>query len=316
MTDTILQQLVEEDFGYKKEGHAWGRAEKHSSLVVNEDAQKWFWNSENIGGDALAYLIKIRHYSRDKATELLGIRQKLAVSSMPLDERERTIDNPYEKMVDALWHLGKNNRDYWYHRKLTDKTIDRHRLGFYDGWSIVPLYIGSELINLQCRRDLPEKRIRLWYREEKWRPVLLHAELLSLVDTIFITEGTIDALLLTQEGIPAVAQTSGAVYWSPFWYPYFSRIKSIYYIADNDEAGRKAAARVAKSLGEDRVHIYQFKGKREKYDTGNYFQEGGNAIDFKDMVKGDSKHLFEIGEMNEYRTGFRRGGLSLARKSF
>jgi DNA primase len=313
MTESILVNLVQEDFGLKKEGANWYRAEEHSSLIVNADTGRWFWNSENKGGDALAYLIQIRHYNKAKALEMLGIREKLATGLMPLEEKERPVNAPYEKMVDVLWDLGKTNRDYWYSRKLTDKTIDRYRLGFYDGWNTVPLYIGSELINLQCRRDIPEKKIRLWYHEEKWRPVLINADMLNLVDTIFITEGTIDCILLTQEGIPAVAQTSGAVYWSPYWYPFFSRMKNIYYITDQDEAGRKAAARVAQALGEDRVLIYQFENKKEKFDTVDWFREGGTAKEFKELVKANSKSLSEIGEMNEYRIRHRRSLLSVAR---
>jgi DNA primase len=130
---------------------------------------------------------------------------------------------------------------------------------------------------------------------------------------VFITEGTIDSILLTQEGIPAVAQTAGAVYWSPYWYPYFSNVKDIYYITDNDEAGRRAAARVAMALGQDRVHIYQFEGKKEKFDTVDFFREGGTAKDFKELVKSGSKYLFETGELNEYSVGHRRRSVSVAR---
>lgn len=309
---TILQDLIAEDFGYKREGANWGRAEQHSSLVVNEEEQKWYWNSENKGGGPLEYLILVRGYDKKRAQEVLEVRDRISLGFLP-PQVDTHYSTPYEKMVDVFWEAGKENRSYWYKRKLTDRTIDRYRLGFYNGWSTIPLYLNDHLVNFQCRRDEPKKAIRLWYKEEHWQPVLLNVELLNLVDTVFITEGTVDALLLTQEGIPAVAQTAGAVYWSPFWYPYFSRIKKVYYIADNDEAGRKAAARVAQALGEDRTLIYQFEGKPEKYDSGNYFQDGGNAKDFKAMVEEGSKYLFEIGELNEYRTRFGRRSVSLAR---
>ena len=75
---TILQDLVAEDFGYKKEGSSWGRAEKHSSLVVNEDEQKWYWNSENKGGDVMAYLTLVRGYDKRRAEEVLDVRQRIS----------------------------------------------------------------------------------------------------------------------------------------------------------------------------------------------------------------------------------------------
>lgn len=310
MTD-ILQTLIDEDFGYKKEGNNWGRAEAHSSLVVDETKQRWYWNSEGKGGNAFDYLIQVRGMEKKKARELLAIREKI-IFSVP-SEDETLPYQPYEKLVDTFWKLGKSEREYWYHRKITDRTIDRYRLGSFDGWSLIPLYRNDRFVNFQCRRDLPEKRIKLWYRDPEWKHVLINQELLNLVDTIFITESPTDAILLTQEGIPAISQSGGSGHWNQAWYALFSRVNNIYYITDNDDAGRRAACKVAMSLGEGRTHIYQFEGKKAKYDAGDYFKEGGNAKEFKQMVVSESKFLFEIGEVNEYRPRLGRSGLSLAR---
>ncbi len=67
---------------------------------------------------------------------------------------------PYEKLVEILWREGKNEREYWYKRTLKDTTIDRWRLGYFDGWYLIPLYLDGIFINFQCRRDEPEKRIK------------------------------------------------------------------------------------------------------------------------------------------------------------
>lgn len=292
----LLQTLVDEDFGYKKEGQNWGRAVEHSSLTINEANQKWYWNSQQMGGGVLDYLIKVRGLSKRAANEIIDIRGKI-IGGKVLDETEKIYYAAYEKLVDVFWENGKEHREYWYKRCLRDSTIDLYRLGYYQGWNTVPLYIGDKFINFQCRRDEPKKFIRLWYKEEKWIPALINADMLALVDTIYITEGTIDALLLSQEGIPAVSQTSGAVYWSPKWYSLFSRVNSIFYIADNDEAGRIAARRVAKALGVNKTLIYQFEGKPDKYDTVDYFRDGGNAKEFKSMVESSSKYLFELGDL-------------------
>lgn len=313
MGNILLETLVEEDFGYVKEGRNWGRSEQHSSLVVNEEEQKWYWNSEEMGGDVLSYLIKVRGMNKKSAVTLVNSAKKY-ISGILREEKNGVFYTPMEKLVDTFWQLGKHNRDYWYNRKLTDKTIDRYRLGFYNGWNLVPLYNSrEEFINFQMRRDLPDKAITGWYKEKVWNPILLNSGLLSLVDTIYITEGTLDALLLHQEGIPAVTQTNGANVWSHEWYPLFDNVKRIYYIADNDKAGRIAARRVAQSLGEYRTLIYQFDGKPEKYDTVDFFREGGIAKDFKELVENNSSYLFEIGELSENRTGYRRSYKTLAR---
>lgn len=297
MTEGLLQALVNEDFGYRKEGKDWGRAEQHSSLVVNEKEQKWYWNSEQKGGDVLAYLLHVRGLDKKKAQEILKLRNSF-LSGYTEEEKGPQEFVPYEKLVELMWSMGKTERDYWYTRKLTDETIDRFRLGHYDGWNLIPLYIGDKFVNFQCRRDIPEKRIKMWYKIEGWKPVLVNQEILNLVDTIYITEGPVDAILLNQEGLPAVSHTGGAGYWNPEWFPLFHRMKNIFYICDNDASGQAAGKKVAASLGYDRVRLFTFKDTPEKYDTGDYFKGGGNAKELKDMIAQEAKNFFEIGDIN------------------
>lgn len=301
MNTGLLQSLIEEDFGYEQEGMDWGRSEEHSSLVVNEKKQRWYWNSEGMGGDALAYLTKVRQVSKRAAEAILSGRGKMVGGAILKDENEQLI-KPMEALVESLWQLGKTKRKYWYDRKLTDKTIDRYMLGAYDGWNLLPLYDNNQFINFQCRRDEPKKAIRYWYKIANFQPVLVNEGLLSLVDTVYITEGPIDSLLLNQEGIPAISHTGGAGYWTDKWFPLFNKVKRIFYISDNDDAGRQGAIKIAKALGQDRTFIYLFQDKPEKYDTGDYFKEGGNSKGFKEMVEKYSKNLFELGELNGRKT--------------
>jgi len=299
----LLQQLIDEDFGYKHEGRNWGRSVEHSSLVLNEESQHWYWNSENMGGTAVDYFVLIRHLKKPEAEKKVEYRNKI-VSGSFFDTTEPIAKVPYEKLVDLFWELGKGNREYWYDRKLTDKTIDRYRLGFFDGWNLVPLYVGNSFVNFQCRRDFPTRKMKLWYRIPNWQPVLLNPELLSLVDTIFITEGLIDSILLNQEGMPSVSHTGGSGHWNSEWFHYFNKVKNVYYIADNDDAGRQAAYRVAKSLGMDKVRIYEFDNKPEKFDTVDYFREGITGKEFRAEIEANSKYLFET--QNIYETKRRK----------
>jgi len=295
MDSELLQTLIYEDYGYKSEGRNWGRAEEHSSLIVNEEAQKWYWNSRDSSGGVLEYLLYVRKMSKSKAQELLRVRGKIA--GMP-EETPEGESLPYERLVELLWSAGKSNRDYWYARKLTDKTIDRNQLGYDNGWSLIPLYEGNRFVNFQCRRDEPKKSIRYWYDHDSFKPVLLNKEVLNIVDKIFITEGTVDSLLLTQEGIPAVASTGGSGYWDNSWYSMFGRIKDIVYIADNDKAGKWASKRISEALGKDRVRILTL-GDVDGYDTVDFFRDGGTSEQLKSLVETDSKYGFEIGDFSE-----------------
>lgn len=297
----LLQSFIDEDFGYKHEGRNWGRSLEHSSLVVNESEQKWYWNSENKGGNVLQYLMSIRGLSRKSAEELISIKGKILGNVVYSGDRDEG-HYAYEKLVNSLWEFGKENRDYWYDRCLSDKTIDRFRLGYYNGWSVIPLYVNGSFVNFQCRRDIPTKSMKSWYQSEMVSPVLMNAELLQLVDTIYVTEGTVDSLLLNQEGLPSVAHSGGAGYWNSEWYPLFSRVSKVYYIADNDKAGMWAAKRLANHLGQGKVLIYIFPTDKEKYDTVDFFRDGGTVEELKDKIEKDSRHCFEIGELNGRQT--------------
>ena len=141
------------------------------------------------------------------------------------------------------------------------------------------------------------------------KPSLMNTEVLQLVNTVYITEGTVDSILLNQEGIASVAHTGGSGYWNNNWYSLFSRVKNIFYIADNDIAGRGASKRVADGLGISRVRIYNFETDVESFDTVDYFRGGGTAKELRELVEKDSKFIFEIGDNNGQATrnnaGFR-----------
>lgn len=303
MNGELLQSLIYDDFGYVKEGRNWGRSERHSSLVVNEEEQKWYWNSEGMGGGPLEYLIKVRKLTKDKAKEILNLRERIVTYA---GEEEVISENPQEILVDLLWKMGKGNREYWYKRCFTDNTIDSNRLGFYDGWSLIPLYRSGRFVNFQCRRDEPSKFIKYWYDIHGFEPVLINSEILELVDLIYITEGPTDSILLNQFGIPSVAHTGGSGYFNPGWIPLFNRVKSIYYIQDNDSAGVWGSMRVSDNLGLGRVRIFKFDNDKEGYDTGNYFQDGGTPDELRKMVESESKYSFEIGEIDEIKSRRKR----------
>jgi DNA primase len=203
---------------------------------------------------------------------------------------------PYEKLVEVFWANGLTNREYWYKRCLKDDTIDRYKLGYFNEWNMVPFYENGDFVNFQMRREIPEKRIHQYYKHGK--PILFNEGILPFTKTVYITEGTVDAILLNQEGFPAVSP-NGTNTWQDEWFSKFSHIESITYLADNDKAGQYGARLVAKCLGLGRVKIVNFSGKDEKYDSVNFFQDGGNKETFRDYVKDNSHFLFELEGIND-----------------
>jgi len=284
---STLVDLVKEDFGIQGSGK-WYRSEIHSSLVIDAENNRFFFNSRGLSGDALAYLILVRGLDEKSAKETL----RRSIAPMPTDEQGNSLQVKFEKLVDLFHKAGRDNRDYWYARKLTDSTIDKYRLGNYDGWNLIPIYNKGLFVNFQCRQDNP-KRIRFWYKDKDFNPVLFNKEVLPFVDSIYITEGMVDCLLLNQLGFPSVCTTNGASSWNPNWIQYFTKIKNIIYLADNDSAGVHAALSVANSIGLYRVKILRFKEKETKYGSLDFFRDGNTIEEFNDAVNTRSVYGFE-----------------------
>lgn len=84
---------------------------------------------------------------------------------------------------------------------------------------------------------------------------LYRADILRDNDEIVITEGEMDCILLNQYGIPAVTHTAGAATFRPNWASKFVD-KIVYVCYDNDDAGRKGAAKVNQILNAFAKAVY------------------------------------------------------------
>lgn len=285
---SILIDLVREDFGISGKGK-WWRSDIHSSLVVDSENDLYYFNSRNLRGDAKHYLINVRGLSRQNAE--LFVRALESRLQLP-ELKETSLQTKFEKLVNLFHNNGKTNRDYWYKKGLDDRTIDRYRLGFLDGWYTIPIYDSSKFVNFQCRRDDP-KRIKFWYKDDDFKPILYNSDILKFVNTVYIVEGMVDCLLLNQNGIPSVCSTNGAMGWNQNWIKDFTKVSEIFYIADNDKAGVEGAKRVANSLGTSRVKVFRFKDKSSKYGAANFFLEGGTPDEFISTVSSQFVFGFE-----------------------
>ena len=305
---SLLLQLVGEDFTLRGSGR-WYHTEEHDSLVVDAENDKWYWNSRDIFGSALDYLMNVRGMDRKTAERVVKEKRIVALGLPEIkSEFEYT---PYDRLVELLWNLGKNKRDYWYRRGLSDEYIDRYRLGYYDGWFTIPLYDNDKFVNFQCRQDIPEKKIMMWYKG--FSPILFNSPLLKFVSEVYMTEGIVDCIKLMQEGLPAVS-TGSAGFWNPRWFELFKGLRKVHYLADNDSAGHFAAQRVANGIGVNKVEIFDFSDKREKFDTVDYFREGGTVEELIELVKDRSKYAFEMEDYESNLPRIRKGIRRLERR--
>jgi hypothetical protein len=284
---TRIEDLVRQDFGIRMTGNRWGRGIKHDSLVVDTKTQKWFWNSRGIGGGVAEYMRLVRGYS---GKDIL----QFGYQFHPATEDEKLKETPSEKTVKLFHETGKENRLYWKKRLLKDETIDGFLLGYFEGFYTIPIYENGVLKNIQLRRDTPNKRITYWYKTGE--TYLFNSGILPYTDWVVMTEGTVEPIFLSQIGIPAVA-ICGANIWNPKWFTKFLGIRDIFYIEDNDPAGRLASKKVAQNLGVDRVRVVRFYGQPPKYDLLDFVRDGNGKDEILKLIS----HAVPIYNLGEWR---------------
>ena len=289
----ILEALISEDFGLKDTESNFPKSEEHSSLVLDRRKGIFFWNQEGIVGDPLVYLTRVRKLSFNDAKEFLRNFEYSGTHVHIIKGHDKDVV-VYPELVDTFHRLGKpeNRRDYLYRRGLTDETIDRFQIGWYNDFTMIPFFINGTFRNFQMRKDIPNKRIKSYYKGVG--PLLFNSDILKLVSIVYVVEGPLDALILLQHGIPAISTNSGGVI-SSEWHDKFVDQQTIYLIMDNDGAGRKEAKRTAKNLGTTRCRIYTFQDYEQiGFDPIDYFLDGNTDKDFLKLVEEKSQWIWEL----------------------
>lgn len=299
----ILANLVEEDFGIKgRDGSRWLKGVDHDSIVVDMKRGVFYFNSRGIVGDPLVYLTKVRQMDFNDAKEYLKHSGYSGTHVYTIKGNTEIV--VYPELVDIFYDAGKEKerRKYLYKRGISDESIDRFQIGWYNGWTMVPFFMQGTFRNFQMRRDEPSKSIRGYYEDAG--PLLFNSDILKLTDKVFMVEGPLDAVVLMQNGIPAISTNmSGNILLE--WYHMFTGQKEIYVVFDNDSAGINEAKRVAEVLGIERCRLYNFQNfvDQKGFDPVDYFRDGRTADDFLDLVYGNAKKVYES---VIYNTGSRR----------
>lgn len=285
----ILAKLIEEDFGLDtKEGSRWGKSDEHSSLVLDKERGIFFWNAKNVVGDPLTYLTKVRGMDFQKARDVLREYRNFSSSFVYTIKNDEDDVIVYPKLVEVFFDDGRDKREYFYSRGLTDSTIDRFQLGYYNGFNTIPYFVDGTFRNFQLRKDNP-RTFKNYYKGVG--PLLFNSDILKITNKIYLTEGPIDAMVLIQNGLPAVSATTIL----PQWFSNFVRQSTIYVLYDNDSAGENEAKRSSKILGLDRCKVYCFWDFDEKgYDPVDFFRDGNTADELIKLVENNYKYGFEV----------------------
>lgn len=295
---SLLFDMIKEDYGAIGSGR-WWRSEQHSSLVYDAERDVYYYNSEGLIGDAYHYLTEVRKYPPRDAREYIKSHDGTATFIITVKNKEEIV--VYPKLVD-IFHDAINERvkDYFYRRTITDTTIDRFKLGAYRDFATIPVYQDDLLRQIQLRMDSPRKEIRKYYKTGS--SYLFNSGILRFVDTVYLVESPISAIIMMQNGLPAISMDSGANSFSVEYYPYFIHVKKINILFDNDRAGQIGAETVSDILGETRCKVYTFWNSGvEKFGADNFFIDGGTKEDLLSTLEKESKYPFELQRLSKKR---------------
>lgn len=282
---SLLETLVEEDFGLRGHGR-YKRSLIHDSLVVDTERDLFFWNSRGVYGDVVDYLTKVRGWSKRKSEKFVRTLHKKYIDKglklgIVSDER------PSLEFIDAFYENLKRHGKFEYFEKrgLNRSTIDRYKLGYFSRGGIdfytVPIYEELEPVNVQVRteriKSLGRKIVYKMYK--LGRVCVQNSHFLKILKTVYLVEGLIDCLLLTQFGYPTVSTDSGLA-WRDEFFKLFGNVRTLYIIQDNDQAGMSGAMEWMRKLGVETVRVFdwsQLPEAEEKEDVVSYFQKFGDV---------------------------------------
>jgi len=145
--------------------------------------------------------------------------------------------------------------DYLKSRGLTEETLKSFRVAGSGGKVYFPFIHDDELV--MCKwRDINSKKTAPTSKDQK--PVLFGWQAMpDSARRVYITEGEIDAMSMTQMGYPALSVpfgggTGAKHQWIENEYDRLERFDEIYLAMDTDEPGKQAAAEIIERLGRHR----------------------------------------------------------------
>ena len=260
-----IQSVVEKFTGQPVEKHkifAPWRQESTPSVHIYDDG-KWWDFGAGIGGDVIdfvGYYFFGTGYNPDvHFTEVVDRIGGLDIRPLPAQITRPAPPKPkltisLEQCID--WHttMPTPRRAYWHSRGLSDATIDSYFLGWDGKRYTIPLLYRLVPFGIKRRQsDIADGIDAKYIMQTGSRAGIFNADVLWTADTCVICEGEIDAMLLTQHGYRAVTSTAGANTWKEDWARFFTHVRDIYLLFDNDEAGKEGAAKVHATLRRARI---------------------------------------------------------------
>lgn len=172
------------------------------------------------------------------------------VRSEPVD----TTPVPLEMVEQWHQHLmaSPEARAWLEGRGLRRRIVKALMLGWTEGRCYsIPHFVNGQVENVKFRvhpdyllddepkyASIPHKPFTKPYPYDYFLQHYGHSKV------VFVTEGEFDAMLLLQEGLPAVSLPSGITHYLSRWTSFWSRFDYLFVVFDQDEAGCKAVEKL------------------------------------------------------------------------
>lgn len=213
-----------------------------------------------------------------------------------------------EEMVDRLLASRQALNYLREKRGFTRETIEKFQIG-WDGhrYTIPVRDKANALVNVRRydpRAKQAKDKMVSWAAGTGTRR-LYGVDILSVSDTVIITEGESDMLIGRQKDLPTITHTAGAIAWDPRWNSEFEG-KVVYVCYDCDDAGRRGARKVQRNLEKfaKEVHVISLPLRGKGDDLTNYFvDQGFEASDFYELMHKASENANRTSHLNGLRNG-------------
>lgn len=218
----------------------------HPSMVYNRKRQNVHCFSCGVTYDlfdliGMDYGVSSFPEQLQKARELFGGAHFLAVSETKCKKKEE--DTLCHKEFLRLWEQRQDG-EYFASRGISPQMQEQYRLFEYDGRAYFPLFFQRSCIGWCARATNDQTQPR--YLNSKGPMGLFNGDYLTEeggCQTIYITEGVINAITLEQMGKKAIAlcgsQNANKLFELCRQFPAASRTRTMVACGDGDEAGKR-----------------------------------------------------------------------------
>lgn len=224
-------------------------ADTEPSFRIDPNGRWYCFGACRTGGDLCDLYARLRRCSQSQAARELAALFNLSVPDEPsptsAKQRVTRRDLPSPQVVAALqaalWKNAAALRFLREERCLSEQTIKAARLGFYQGRYAIPVFTETgEVADVRLYAPDGSPKMQAWregtggarlYFPPDWRPLVPG-------DTLIISEGELDCLLLSDLGFRAFTNTNGAAAW-PQDANLDLRGVTVILASDNDAAGRQ-----------------------------------------------------------------------------